>query len=155
MVSMIKRLFKEKTGDDITAVILAAFLPTFAVARLYVYLAIRYNVEYAFLVIKGVHIHHLSYGIIILAVAGFLSLTTEHSKKVLAVLYGIGLAFSFDEFGMWLRLEDDYWMRQSYDAIVVICTLLFNIIFLKKFWKRCGEVLYKRLFAPFARRSLQ
>jgi hypothetical protein len=35
-------------------------------------------------------------------------------------LYGIGLALTFDEFGMWLHLGGSYWQRASFDAVVVI-----------------------------------
>jgi hypothetical protein len=40
------------------------------------------------------------------------------------VLYGIGLALTFDEFGMWLHLGGPYWQRASFDAVVVIAGLL-------------------------------
>jgi hypothetical protein len=40
------------------------------------------------------------------------------------VLYAIGLALTFDEFGMWLHLGGPYWQRASYDAVVVIAAAL-------------------------------
>jgi hypothetical protein len=38
----------------------------------------------------------------------------------ISLLYGIGLALTFDEFGMWLHLGGSYWQRASFDAVVVI-----------------------------------
>ena len=41
---------------------------------------------------------------------------------VLAVLFGIGMGLTLDEFALWLHLEDVYWSdegRQSVDAVVV------------------------------------
>ena len=39
-------------------------------------------------------------------------------------IYGIGLALTFDEFGLWLHLGGSYWQRASFDAVVVIIALL-------------------------------
>ena len=41
-----------------------------------------------------------------------------------AILYGVALALTFDEFGMWLHLDTDYWQRVSFDAVVVVGALL-------------------------------
>jgi hypothetical protein len=41
---------------------------------------------------------------------------------VLAVLFGIGMGLTLDEFALWLHLDDVYWSdegRQSVDAVVV------------------------------------
>ena len=91
-----------------------------------------------FINLRGTHIHHLTYGIFILAIAGFLSQNLENPKwkTKVAILYGIGLALSFDEFGMWLRLQDNYWVRQSYDAILIILSLLINLVYFSNFWLR-------------------
>jgi hypothetical protein len=32
----------------------------------------------------------------------------------------LGLALTFDEFGMWLHLDDVYWQRASFDAVMVV-----------------------------------
>lgn len=42
--------------------------------------------------------------------------------------YGIGLALTFDEFGMWLHLGGSYWQRASFDAVVVIAGFLGLIV---------------------------
>ncbi len=113
--------------------VLVSFLPTFIIARLVVY-----NLPDLFLEFRGVHVHHLTYGIILLAFTGLwaLNVTTERQKKWCAAIYGVGLALAFDEFGMWLHLEDDYWIRYSYDAIIIITAILVNIVYMSFFWKK-------------------
>jgi len=37
-----------------------------------------------------------------------------------ALVYGVGLALTFDEFGMWVHLGGPYWQRASFDAVVLI-----------------------------------
>ena len=49
---------------------------------------------------------------------------------------GIGLALAFDEFSMWLHLNDDYWTMGSITAIVLIGGTLINGIYFTRFWKR-------------------
>jgi hypothetical protein len=41
------------------------------------------------------------------------------------------LGLTFDEFGMWVRLQDDYWVRQSYDAVIIVTLLLLNIVIVR------------------------
>ncbi len=135
-IKFIKESYQEvlvKPRKHINFWILSSFLPTFLISRIMVYIA-----PDLFINLRGVHIHHLTYGIFILAIAGFLSQNLENPKlKVkIAILYGIGLALSFDEFGMWLRLQDSYWIRQSYDAILIILSILISIVYFSNFWLR-------------------
>src|SRR2546425_3847112 len=69
---------------------------------------------------RGTHLHHLNYGIVLLAGVGALLLFNRPTGRwlsVTSVLYGVGLALTFDEFGMWLHLNADYWQRASFDAV--------------------------------------
>jgi hypothetical protein len=107
--------------------VLVAFLFTFAVSRMLVYLIVTRRLPDLFLHIGGTHIHHLNYGIFLLAgVGGYLLFTrsAESARPAVAVCYGMGLGLTFDEFGMWLHLTDQYWQRASFDAIVVITAVL-------------------------------
>lgn len=73
------------------------------------------------------HVHHLNFGIALLAVTGAYLLFVRPMGRALstaALLYGIALGLTFDEFGMWFHLEDFYWQRASFDAVVVIAGLL-------------------------------
>lgn len=115
--------------------ILISFLITFIASRLLVYMMFADRVPEMYLFVKGVHIHHLNYGILILAFVGaYCLLKKSYSKPNMAVVYGIGLGLTFDEFGMWLMLEDNYWIRQSYDAIIAISAALLIAVYLS--WRQ-------------------
>jgi len=122
--------------QKLIAIITSAFLGTFFLSRLYVYLVLGHLAPNLFLTIKGVHIHHFTYGFFILAFVGIFlllkhPLPNSKSFRWTAWLYGVGLALATDEFGMWIRLEDDYWIRQSYDAIIIVTLLLINVALFK------------------------
>jgi hypothetical protein len=107
--------------------VFAAFLLTFVAARILVLLIMTRRMPDLFLHVGGTHVHHLNYGIFLLAGVGAYLIfvrPNEFSLRIVAVLYGIGLALTFDEFGMWLHLGGAYWQRASFDAIVVIGSLL-------------------------------
>jgi hypothetical protein len=107
--------------------ILASFLFTFMTARTTVYLILARHIPDLHLYIGGTHIHHLNYGIFLLSAVGAYLLLVRPTAKGLhrvCVLYGIGLALTFDEFGMWVHLGGSYWQRASFDAVVVIAAFL-------------------------------
>jgi len=117
----------------LVAIVASAFLCTFVLARLTVYLVLGHLMPDFFLTIKGVHIHHFTYGVVVLVLVGFFTLArrlTPDSRawRWSAFVYGVGLGLTFDEFGMWIMLRDDYWVRQSYDAIIIITLLFLNIL---------------------------
>lgn len=140
--------FIKKQKEGIPFVIFLFFLLTFLTSRVWVYLAIKGVVHESLTQnIKGVHIHHFAWGILLNSIIGFIVLTIpnhylEKWKVKLAALFGIGLGWTFDEFGMWLRLEDEYWVRQSYDAVVALTLVFINIIYLGNFWKKLGKKIY-------------
>jgi hypothetical protein len=106
---------------------LAAFVLTFLLARIVVLLIMTRRMPDLFLHVGQTHVHHLNYGIFLLVALGAWLLFTPPSgrgRTGAAVLYGIGLALTFDEFGMWLHLGGSYWQRASYDAIVTLAALL-------------------------------
>ena len=66
-------------------------------------------------------------GIFLLSGVGAYLLLAQPAPRLLrwcAILYGIGLALTFDEFGMWVHLGGSYWQRASFDAVVVIAAAL-------------------------------
>jgi hypothetical protein len=96
-------------------------------ARVLVFLIVARRIPDVYLNLGGTHVHHLNYGIFLLSGVGAYLLLGYPGPRGLrwsAVLYGIGLALTFDEFGLWLHLGGSYWQRASFDAVVVIAGLL-------------------------------
>lgn len=115
------------TYASTAARVLAAFLATFLAARILVLLIMSRRAPDLYLHLGGTHVHHLNYGIFLLsAVGGYLLFArpTGGPLKAVAFGYGVGLALTFDEFGMWVHLGGSYWQRASYDAVVVIAAML-------------------------------
>jgi len=82
--------------------------------------------------LRGTHVHHLNYGIFLLAaVSGYLLFSARGAAglRFAATAYGVAMALTFDEFGMWLHLGGSYWQRASVDAIIVVAAMLGFIAF--------------------------
>jgi lysyl-tRNA synthetase class 2 len=65
-----------------------------------------------FLVVAGLHIHHLVFGVVAILIAGVLALD-EVRRLTRAVLFGIGAALVLDEFALLVFLKDVYWLPQG------------------------------------------
>jgi hypothetical protein len=111
--------------------VLVTFLFMFLASRIVVFLVMAHWLPHWLFLHAGrsggVHVHHLNYGIVILAAVGGLLIFVQPTGRRLiavAIAYGIGLALTFDEFGMWLHLGGLYWQRASFDAVVVVAALL-------------------------------
>jgi hypothetical protein len=114
-----------------------SFLITFAGVRLLVDLIIHNRGPFGWVVVRGHHIHHLVWGILILLLVGYgwlLDLGRSHSplsiffSRLMSVSYGVGAALTLDEFSLWLNLDPmDYWSREgriSIDAVVIFGGIL-------------------------------
>lgn len=109
------------------------FLLTFIASRVLVILIMTRRMPDLFLHLGGTHVHHLNYGIFLLSAVGailvFVRQPGNRLRQVCALLYGIGMALTFDEFGMWLHLGGSYWQRASFDAVIVLLSLFGVIAF--------------------------
>lgn len=106
---------------------LFAFILTFIAARILVFLIMARRIPNMYFFLRGTHVHHLNYGIFLLAAVGAYLLLGRPAGRALgaaALAYGVALALTFDEFGMWLHLGGSYWQRASIDAIVVVAAVL-------------------------------
>ncbi|MGN6368242.1 MAG: hypothetical protein ACTHN5_08290 [Phycisphaerae bacterium] len=114
--------------NGLARLVLASFLLTFLVARVLVICIMAHKLPAAlFFHVGKTHVHHLNYGIFLLsAVGGYLVFRRPCGWRmnVAAVVYGIGLGLTFDEFGMWVHLGGLYWQRASFDAVVVVGAIL-------------------------------
>ena len=108
-----------------------AFLITFVGIRILVHRIVNHEGHFQWVVVRGHHIHHLVWGILILLAVGYgwlMDVGRLHSPmsiflgRLMAVSYGVGAALTLDEFALWLNLEPDvYWTREgrlSIDAVV-------------------------------------
>ena len=103
--------------------VFVAFLFTFIASRKLVILIMTRRLPDLFLHLGGTHVHHLNYGIFLhstVAAVLLLAKLNETQQAACAAIYGIGMALTFDEFGMWLHLGGSYWQRASFDAVVVL-----------------------------------
>jgi hypothetical protein len=115
------------TVDQLARPALLAFLMTFILARTVVFLIMARRIPNLYLFLRNTHVHHLNYGIFLLAAVGAYLLfraPTGNSARRAAFAYGIAMALTFDEFGMWLHLGGSYWQRASIDAMAVVAAIL-------------------------------
>ncbi len=126
-------------SNHLARLVLVTFILTFIVARVLVILIMSRRIPDLYLHLGETHVHHLNYGIFFLAGVGAYQLFWHPSGRNLemtAIIYGSGMALTFDEFGMWLHLGGSYWQRASLDAITVLSAVFGLIAFapsLKRF----------------------
>ncbi|HWT66622.1 MAG TPA: hypothetical protein VN151_10960 [Terracidiphilus sp.] len=146
-----------------------SFLVTFIGVRLLVSLIIHDRGPFEFVVVRGRHIHHLVWGILILLFVGYgwlLDLGRSHSptsiflSRLMSVSYGVGAALTLDEFALWLNLEPDaYWSsagRLSIDAIILFGGILgagaWGAPFFSALQRMWGKrILFSRELTPIRR----
>ena len=92
-----------KSIRHIQRLVLTSFVATFLCTRIIVLLIMSRDIPDLYLHLGGTHVHHLNYGIFVLSAVGAVLLFIPPKGKwldLVAVAYGIGLALTFDEFGM-------------------------------------------------------
>ena len=112
--------------DQLARRALVAFILTFIAARTVVLMIMAQRIPNLYFFLRGTHVHHLNYGIFLLAgVSAYLLFGAPRGKALgrTAVVYGIAMALTFDEFGMWLHLGGSYWQRASVDAMIVVAAI--------------------------------
>ena len=118
---------REETSDRLARRALFSFVLSFTVSRAVVFLIMSRRIPNLFLFLQGTHVHHLNYGIFLLSMVGGYALFKRPAGRVAeltALAYGLSLALTFDEFGMWLHLGGSYWQRASVDAVIVVAALI-------------------------------
>jgi hypothetical protein len=83
---------------------------------------------------SGVHVHHLVFGIVTMMAAGTLGFVADGRTpflEICALLFGVGVGLTIDEFALWVHLEDVYWEkegRSSIDATVIAASVMLLIV---------------------------
>jgi hypothetical protein len=95
---------------------------------------------------RGRHIHHLVWGILLLLLVGYAWLLEDNPgatsvsrwmARLSAMVYGVGAALTLDEFALWLNLRDVYWQREgreSFEALALFGGLLAIGLFGREFF---------------------
>jgi len=88
---------------------------------------------------SGLHIHHLFWGILLLMLTGFAALATraETWHLRIAIVFGIALGLTLDEFALWLRLADVYWSPEGIESLkagATVAALLGVYVFGQPLW---------------------
>lgn len=116
-----------ETSDRMARQALFGFVVSFMISRALVFLIMSGRIPNLFLFMHGTHVHHLNYGIFLLSAVGGYALFKQpvgRAAELAALAYGLSLALTFDEFGMWLHLGGSYWQRASVDAVIVVAALI-------------------------------
>ncbi len=133
------------------------FFLTLGLARAMAFAASRNIGPFHYIYIRGKHVHHLVWGILLLLVVGFCWLievgtgtkgSSLFASRLMSLLYGVGAALTLDEFALWLNLEDRmYWTREgraSLDAILLFGTALLIGIWGRDFLRALTREFFPR-----------
>ncbi len=90
------------------------------------------------LVLGGYHIHHITYGIILMAIAAWLAINywSNAVARISSILYGIGLGFIVDEIGFIIGGIEPYRadVEVFYIAVLILGSFL-SIVYFPSFYR--------------------
>jgi hypothetical protein len=113
--------------NSLARLALFSFILTFITSRTFVFLIMSHQIPNFYFFLRGTHVHHLNYGIFLLAIVGGYSVFRSpagRAASITALGYGVAMGLTFDEFGMWLHLGGSYWQRASVDAVIIVAAVL-------------------------------
>jgi hypothetical protein len=115
-------------GRQYLFLVLAGFVGSFGVIRLSTRLMRSPKVPWwpgSIVSDGGLHVHHMVFGIVVMMAAGVLSFALVDVGfwyEASALLFGIGMGLTVDEFALWLYVDDVYWAKEgraSIDATLI------------------------------------
>jgi len=109
-------------GREPQFLVLSSFLATFVLTRVVTHSIRREGRIGRNIRLRGVRVHHLVPGILLLLVTGYLSIAlgVRSDSRLIAVMFGAGAALTLDEFALWLHLEDVYWTERGRHSVHVV-----------------------------------
>ncbi len=135
-----------------------SFTITFVAARLWVILfeATKTPPEATFvvgrnLIIGGYHIHHITYGIVLISIAAWLSINywSRSIARISSILFGAGLGFIVDELGFIIDGIEPYRADSEvfYIAVFILGTFL-SVVYFPSFYRSIKRDIlrWKRYF---------
>jgi hypothetical protein len=135
---MTEHTIRRETAHKLARRALFSFIVTFVLSRVFVFLIMSKEIPNLYFFLQGTHVHHLNYGIFLMAaVCGYsvFRRPTGRAAEITALLYGVAMGLTFDEFGMWLHLGGSYWQRASVDAVIVVAALFGLVAFARSLEK--------------------
>ena len=131
------KLTKTKRSHGVLLALLSpvafAFILTFSIARICnnlfpdVILVTRSNL----------HIHHFTFGLLTLVATSVLALVYDgpRAKFLISLLFGFGLGLTFDEYSMWLHLDDQPAIRWEYDGFLLVTAFIVASATIQVTWR--------------------
>jgi hypothetical protein len=134
-------MIKFEARVHLATVALVSFILAFLVARTFTtFFPSRV------IITSGIHIHHFWFGIILLAVGGWLGINSRQKDVDLAaaILYGVGGGLIVDEVGLLLTFGD-YWTELTWGILVVMLSVISVLILITRYRKQIQEELSEHL----------
>jgi hypothetical protein len=135
MIAISARSFRPRA--HLATIALSAFIFSFIAAR-------TFTTFYpsTVLVSNGIHVHHFWYGIVLLAIGGWLgiSYSDRETDRFAAILYGAGGGLIVDEVGLLLTFGN-YWTGLTYTFLVVLLSFVTILIL----FNRYGQLIMTEL----------
>ncbi|MBI4037161.1 hypothetical protein HY385_01940 [Candidatus Daviesbacteria bacterium] len=121
--------------NDPRLIVLISFLASIFISRSIIFILDKTNrLKQVRPHLKSFEVHHLTSGLIILIIAGYLSITNQFviSKTALSILYGFGLGLVIDELWVssvilnkhWHAEGIEYYKLPTYLIIIMVVILL-------------------------------
>ncbi len=123
----------------LATIALASFVLAFVLARVFSFLF-----PSLVLIGAGVHIHHFWFGIVFLAVGGWLGISYNHKEidMAAAIIYGVGGGLIADEVGLLLTFGD-YWSNLTWTFVIVLLAIASVLILVGKYRQSVLEELHE------------
>lgn len=114
---------KVKRRPSLSMLAIISFVASFVIARAFTTLN-----PHATLRIVGFHIHHLWFGIAMLAIGGWIGISYKNDRtdRLAAILFGAGGGIIGDEAGLLLTLKD-YWTQATYSLVIIFLSLMLTL----------------------------
>jgi hypothetical protein len=124
-------MHEAKERPSLSVLALASFVTSFAISRVFTTIS-----PDTIFVGGGLHIHHFWYGLILLAIGGWLGISYNDVKidRFAAILFGAGGGLIADEVGLLLTLRsENYWAGITYTFVIVFVTFLSILILIFRY----------------------
>lgn len=139
-----KEVYKRRRSTPF--LISISFLISFVAARLWVIFlkadrGVSPEVTYTVgrnLILGGYHVHHITYGIVLLAVSSWLAINywSKSIARISSILYGTGLGLIVDELGFIIGGIEPYrGDREVFFIAVAVIAILASIVYFPSFYR--------------------